>query len=246
MRRLTVSSLFPRGDHLEEDEEESQLIVSFGTRHVCKRAYRPREGDVSAFIIWEKKKRLMVAGWTRVFCHFKVGSRSGILSDSSPLIRKREQGAAGIDNKQVTHALFSDPDFPFSLHWIALFICLHFTSADSGRLIPPSANGADNLSQSLKVLRQQSAEVAAAGDATRKGMWTAALMSGRTPRLAPNPLPSFPLPAVISFFLLPFLDSLSLPFNITVVSPPPTPFLLGHGWLPPLLEFVSKNKMWDP
>lgn len=49
MRRLTVSSLFPRGDNLEEDEEASQLIVSF-TRRVCKSAYRPREGDVSAFI----------------------------------------------------------------------------------------------------------------------------------------------------------------------------------------------------
>lgn len=245
MRRLTVSSLFTRGDHLEEDEEESQLIVSFGTCHVCKRAYRPREGDVSAFIMWEKK-RLYMAGWTRVLWHFKVGNRSSILSDSSSLIRKHEQGAAGIDNSKW-HTPFSLTQIsPFSLHWITLFICLHFTSADSVRLIPPSANGADNLSQSLGMLRQQSAEVAAAGDATRKGMRTAALMSGRTLRLAPNPLPSFLLPAVISFPLLLFLDSLSLPFNITVVSPPPTPFLLGHGWLLPLLEFVSKNKMWDP
>lgn len=51
MRRLTVSSLFPRGDHLEEDGEECQLIVSFSTGHVCKIVYRPREGDVSVFIM---------------------------------------------------------------------------------------------------------------------------------------------------------------------------------------------------
>lgn len=51
MRRLTVSSLFPRGDHLEEDGEECQLIVSFRTGYVCKIVYGPGEGAVSIFIM---------------------------------------------------------------------------------------------------------------------------------------------------------------------------------------------------
>lgn len=37
MRRLTVSSLFPRGDNLEEDEEKERKSadVSISTHHVC-------------------------------------------------------------------------------------------------------------------------------------------------------------------------------------------------------------------
>lgn len=41
MRRLTVSSIFPRGDSLEEEDEEevereeSHLNVSFHTHHLC-------------------------------------------------------------------------------------------------------------------------------------------------------------------------------------------------------------------
>lgn len=48
MRRLTVSSLFPRGDLEEDDdEEESQLDVSFIAHDVCNNAQRPRGGVVS-------------------------------------------------------------------------------------------------------------------------------------------------------------------------------------------------------
>lgn len=49
----TVSSLFPRGDHAEEDEEseESPLSVSSRTHSVCAAAYRPRGGAVPVFIV---------------------------------------------------------------------------------------------------------------------------------------------------------------------------------------------------
>lgn len=57
MRRLTVSSLFPRGDHLEEDEEETQLIVSFFTRHVCKEL-TGQERAMFPLLSREREKRL--------------------------------------------------------------------------------------------------------------------------------------------------------------------------------------------
>lgn len=48
MRRFTVSSLFPRVDNLEEEEEkeESQLHVSFSTHHICNRVSWPKGGIV--------------------------------------------------------------------------------------------------------------------------------------------------------------------------------------------------------
>ena len=51
MRRLTVSSLFPRGDLEEDDdEEESQLYVSLTAHRVCNNGQRPRGGVVSVAI----------------------------------------------------------------------------------------------------------------------------------------------------------------------------------------------------
>lgn len=79
----TVSSLFPRGDHLEEDEEseESRLPVSFGTHYSCTTACRPRGGALSVFYCVTKRKKLG-SDWTRVLCLFKVENSSRILSQS--------------------------------------------------------------------------------------------------------------------------------------------------------------------
>lgn len=47
----TVPSLFPRGDHLEEDEEgeKGQPSVSFSAQYSCTAVYWPGGGVVSGF-----------------------------------------------------------------------------------------------------------------------------------------------------------------------------------------------------
>lgn len=51
MRRLTVSSLFPRGDHLEEDAEKetSRPNVSFSSHHVI--VFKGQEGALFLLIL---------------------------------------------------------------------------------------------------------------------------------------------------------------------------------------------------
>lgn len=80
----TVPSLFPRGDHLQEDEEgeEGQPSVSFSAHYSCTTVYRPGGGAVSVCIEREKGKRLKGTGWTRVLCHFTVENSSRVLSES--------------------------------------------------------------------------------------------------------------------------------------------------------------------